>query len=83
MKGTPRWWDVIVTPICRADGTPEKLLSVSRDVTAAKVSEAALSESQRELQLLADTLPVLVSYIDKDRRYRFINRTYEQWFPDV
>ena len=31
--GTPRWWDVQVTPILGADGRPERLLSVSRDVT--------------------------------------------------
>ena len=83
MKGTPRWWDVIVTPIRDANGIPEKLLSISRDITVTKQAEAASRESQRELQALADTLPVLVSYIDKDQRYRFINRTYQSWFPDT
>jgi signal transduction histidine kinase len=32
-KGTPKWWHVQVTPISGVDGTPEKLLVVSRDVT--------------------------------------------------
>ncbi|MGI4731253.1 MAG: PAS domain-containing protein [Janthinobacterium lividum] len=82
LKGAPRWWDVIVTPILGTDGTPEKLLSVSRDVTLTKQAQAALRESQRELQVLADTLPVLVSYVDRDERYRFLNRTYEAWWPD-
>ncbi len=27
-----------------------------------------------------DALPVLVSYVDADERYRFCNRAYEQWF---
>jgi PAS domain S-box-containing protein len=31
--GVQRWWDVIVTPINGADGKPEKLLGVSRDMT--------------------------------------------------
>ncbi len=44
--------------------------------------KAAQDASQRELQLLADTLPVLVSYVDANRRYRFVNHTYEEWFPD-
>ena len=33
MAGTPRWWDVKVTPILGLDGEPEKLLAVSRDVS--------------------------------------------------
>ncbi len=45
--GAPRWWDVQVTPILGPDGRPERLLSVSRDITAAKQAElrqAALIE---------------------------------------
>lgn len=37
--GTPRWWDVIVTPIRAADGRPERLLAISRDITAHKQIE--------------------------------------------
>jgi PAS domain S-box-containing protein len=39
MKGRPRWWDVAVTPILGADGSVDKLLSVSRDITETKQSE--------------------------------------------
>ncbi|MFD1332031.1 HWE histidine kinase domain-containing protein [Methylopila musalis] len=38
-RGNPRHWDVQVTPIFGADGRPESILSVSRDVTALKESE--------------------------------------------
>ncbi|AWN55407.1 hybrid sensor histidine kinase/response regulator [Methylobacterium sp. 17Sr1-1] len=50
MKGTPRWWDVIVTPMAGADGRPEKLLSISRDVTAAKQAELRLRELNETLE---------------------------------
>ncbi len=33
MNGTSKWWDVQVTPILDANGKPERLLAVSRDVT--------------------------------------------------
>lgn len=33
-KGTPKWWDVTVAPILAADGSVERLLSVSKDITA-------------------------------------------------
>jgi PAS domain S-box-containing protein len=39
MKGRPRWWDVAVTPIPAHDGSVEKLLSVSRDITETKQAE--------------------------------------------
>jgi PAS domain S-box-containing protein len=45
MKGRPRWWDVAVTPILGADGSLDKLLSVSRDTTETK----QLEEHQRLL----------------------------------
>ena len=47
-KGAPRWWDVITTPICNADGQPEQLLSVSRDITERKRAEAEGRESERK-----------------------------------
>ena len=39
MAGTPKWWDVKVTPIIGLDGKPEKLLAVSRDVSAQRRGE--------------------------------------------
>jgi PAS domain S-box-containing protein len=39
---TPKWWDVIVSPIFDASGKPEKLLASSRDVTEWKRDETLL-----------------------------------------
>ncbi|WP_052003592.1 HWE histidine kinase domain-containing protein [Microvirga sp. BSC39] len=39
MKGKPRWWDVAVSPIPNPDGSVDKLLSVSRDITETKQME--------------------------------------------
>jgi signal transduction histidine kinase/CHASE3 domain sensor protein/ActR/RegA family two-component response regulator len=56
VKGTPKWWDVIVTPIRDgaeddevggASGTVQKLVTVSRDITEQKYAE------QERAQLLA------------------------------
>ena len=33
VKGTPRWWDVTVSPIRDADGAVRSLLAVSRDIS--------------------------------------------------
>jgi PAS domain S-box-containing protein len=39
-----------------------------------------LAKSEKQLRLIADALPVLISYIDAEKRYRFNNKAYEEWF---
>ena len=39
----------------------------------------AIRQSERELRLVTDRLPVLLSYIDPDERFLRVNRTYETW----
>ncbi|MBG1245110.1 AAA family ATPase [Nostoc sp. NZL] len=53
---------------------------VAQRTAALQKSEAALREREQELRLITDALPALVSYVDANRRYQFINRTYEDWF---
>ncbi len=31
--GTPKWWDVVVTPVLDGEGKPHRLLAVSREIT--------------------------------------------------
>lgn len=38
-KGTPKWWDVVVTPILNPEGQVIQLLATSRDITDRKQSE--------------------------------------------
>ncbi|MBW4639861.1 MAG: PAS domain-containing protein [Gloeocapsa sp. UFS-A4-WI-NPMV-4B04] len=49
-KGTPKWWDVVVTPIMDAQGKPEQLLSVSRDITERKQAEQQIKELNQDLE---------------------------------
>lgn len=44
--GSPRWWDVQVTPIRDATGSTTRLLSVSRDITRQRLTEGALSTNE-------------------------------------
>jgi diguanylate cyclase (GGDEF)-like protein/PAS domain S-box-containing protein len=43
MGGVLKWWHVIITPILGADGMPERLLCVSRDVTDRHRAEERLA----------------------------------------
>ena len=51
-----------------------------QDVSARRTAEAALRQSEQRLRLIANNLPALVSYIDRDFRYRFTNQHYGSWF---
>jgi PAS domain S-box-containing protein len=51
LAGNPRWWDVVVTAILDEKGRPEKLLSISRDITNRKQAEQSLVETQERLEL--------------------------------
>lgn len=60
---------------------------VQQDITEHKRIErerdALLGEARRareQLQLIIDAVPVLISYVDAECRYRLNNLTYEKWF---
>lgn len=48
-KGTPRWWEVVVTPMFDKDHRVKEILSVSRDITSRKLAQQALQERNQEL----------------------------------
>lgn len=50
MKGTPKYWDVVVTPIRGVDGTVANLLAVSRDITAILAAETARDAAETKLR---------------------------------
>lgn len=62
MKGSPRWWDVVVAPILGADGKPEQLLGISRDITfqhKAAERQRFLSELTERARRLRDVASVI------------------------
>lgn len=48
-----------------------------------KQAEEILLGNEKQLRLIIDANPLLISYIDKEHRYRFINKTYTEWFRQV
>jgi signal transduction histidine kinase len=49
-KGTPKWWEVIVTPIKGADGSIDRLLAVSRDITERRRAEKVVENLNKDLK---------------------------------
>jgi PAS domain S-box-containing protein len=63
-----------------ADPTISGLVINARDVSTRRLAEQAVKRSEKQLRLITDALPVLISYIDPERCYRFANRRHEDWF---
>jgi diguanylate cyclase (GGDEF)-like protein/PAS domain S-box-containing protein len=49
------------------------------DITALKEAQARQASSERRLRAIADNLPVSITYVDADERFRFVNRTGTGW----
>lgn len=48
MKGTPKWWDVLVSPVLETSNkNVSKIISVSRDITNQKLASIKLEESEK------------------------------------
>ena len=51
-----------------------------RDITEHKRAEARLHQREDELRLITNAVPVQISYVDTQQRYRFNNKGYEDWY---
>lgn len=73
------WWQVHLVPDRAAQGEVTGIYSMSFDITARKEAEGALMESEQRLRAITDNVPVLISYVDHEQRYRFANKTLQAW----
>src|ERR1700678_333843 len=81
----PRWWDVVVSPIRNAEGKPERLLAVSRDVTEHKRNEEALREahlqaarSEERWRSVFENSAIGVALTDLNGRFLATNPVYQK-----
>jgi PAS domain S-box-containing protein len=53
------------------------------EITERKRAESALNERNRELQLVVDSVPVMITRLDKEERFLFVNRAYAEFMELV
>ncbi|MEM7773034.1 MAG: PAS domain S-box protein, partial [Cyanobacteria bacterium P01_A01_bin.37] len=52
---------------------------ILKDITERRFADATLRRSEEQLRLTTDAMPALICYVDRDERYQFNNKTYEEW----
>ena len=79
-NGELRW--VFARGRCYKDhhGRPMRFLGAALDLTERKQTEQALRQSQTELQLIINAMPILISYVDHEERFRLNNAAYLDWY---
>src|SRR5690606_754670 len=55
------------------------VLMTRRSILRTEAAEKALREGEERMRLVADNVPALISYLDREQRFRFGNRTYDEW----
>ena len=77
--GVRRWMTLRVVPDVGAQAEVHGAFVLMHDIHGLKQAQDALRASEGELRLIMDNVPARVSYIDCDRRLRFVNRHNEEW----
>jgi len=75
-----RWYQRRLLPYTIKDEPVGGVVITLAEITERKQAELALAESERTLRRITDAMPVLISYVDTDERYRFANAAYGRWF---
>ena len=61
------------------DGTVKGIFLLLIDITRRKQAEERAEAIARQLKLVIDGMPAMISYCDRDQRYRVVNRTMSEW----
>lgn len=75
-KGTPRWWDVVISPIKNSEGRVVNLMSISRDVTTSLELADTLKRSEQQFQALANNIAQLAWMADASGNLFWLNQRW-------
>jgi PAS domain S-box-containing protein len=84
LKGKPKWWHTVISPMYGTNGNVERLLAVSRDMTEHELSLRAIEQSEkdrrlseREFSTLVENSPDVICRLDRDLRDIYVSPALE------
>ncbi len=81
LKGTPKWWETFIVPISSENNEIEKLIAISRDITAQHIAEDQLCEKEQLISAIVETAPNLIYLYDLiENRNLYTNDKMEKMF---
>lgn len=78
--GSVRWFASYGMLVTDPEDDNERWIGIDRDITAQKLTDVETRKAQARLQLLADAVPEMVGYIDRDLTFQFVNQAFNRGF---
>lgn len=66
--------------LSRVSGNGAPIPLLLEDISARKQRETALTKAMQKLQVIADRIPAMLSYVNSELRYQFVNEGYENLY---
>lgn len=74
------YYSFIFEPVRDQYGKIDGVMTTAIDITEKVLSRKAMEDSEAHLQLLRDTVPAMIFYLDKEMRYQSYNTAFMEWF---
>ncbi len=80
MIATLRSYQDVITIEAHRRQLSDQAIALQQEIIIRRQIEEALFDSMERIRLIANSVPVLISYVDSEQRYQFANKQYEEWF---
>jgi PAS domain S-box-containing protein len=77
-NGTPVWAEIRAKFLRDADGHPDRIMGVSRDISARKLAEKKLRESEERLRLIIETSTDIIYVLNPEGKFTYISLRFEE-----
>lgn len=75
-----KYIETIARPVFDKNGNFIRLHGTTMDITERKLADIALRKSESQLRLFMNSMPAMVSYLNKDMQYEYVNDKLLQFF---
>ena len=79
IPGGQRYFQSTYVPDKNAEGVVQGFFSMTFDITTRRQAEVLQAENEKRLRTITDNLPALITYIDRNHCFQFVNATVHEW----